>query len=71
MSSQYKTVAFYTLGCKLNFSETSTISKDFSNDWFKKFDNDVTTFLGSLTIYMAPNELFKSVNGYLLFILNR
>ena len=29
-------VAFYTLGCKLNFSETSTISKDFSNVGFKK-----------------------------------
>ena len=36
MSSQYKTVAFYTLGCKLNFSETSTISKDFSNVGFKQ-----------------------------------
>ena len=36
MSSQYKTVAFYTLGCKLNFSETSTISKGFSNVGFKQ-----------------------------------
>ncbi len=36
MSSQYKTVAFYTLGCKLNFSETSTILKDFSNVGFKQ-----------------------------------
>ena len=29
MSSPYKKVAFYTLGCKLNFSETSTIARDF------------------------------------------
>jgi len=29
MSSPYKTVAFHTLGCKLNFSETSTIARDF------------------------------------------
>ena len=36
MSSQYKTIAFYTLGCKLNFSETSAISKDFSNVGFKQ-----------------------------------
>ena len=29
MSSPYKKVAFYTLGCKVNFSETSTIARDF------------------------------------------
>ena len=29
MSSPYKKVAFYTLGCKLNFSEPSTIARDF------------------------------------------
>ena len=29
MSSPYGKVAFYTLGCKLNFSETSTIARDF------------------------------------------
>jgi len=27
-----KRVAFFTLGCKLNFSETSTISRDFNNN---------------------------------------
>lgn len=30
------TVAFYTLGCKLNFSETSTISRMFDQKGFKK-----------------------------------
>ena len=30
MSSPYKTVAFQTLGCKLNFTETSTLARDFS-----------------------------------------
>ena len=29
MSSPYKTVAFQTLGCKLNFAETSTLTRDF------------------------------------------
>jgi len=31
-----KTVAFYTLGCKLNFSETSTISRLFEQEGFRK-----------------------------------
>ena len=36
--SQYKKVAFYTLGCKLNFSETSTIARNFENQGFAKVD---------------------------------
>ena len=35
---QYKKVAFYTLGCKLNFSETSTISRLFQDAGFAKVD---------------------------------
>ncbi|MDZ7613932.1 MAG: tRNA (N(6)-L-threonylcarbamoyladenosine(37)-C(2))-methylthiotransferase MtaB [Flavobacteriaceae bacterium] len=31
-----KKVAFYTLGCKLNFAETSTISRNFQAQGFKK-----------------------------------
>lgn len=33
-----KKVAFYTLGCKLNFSETSTISRQFEERGFQKVD---------------------------------
>jgi len=33
-----KKVAFYTLGCKLNFSETSTIARDFTNEGFDRVD---------------------------------
>ncbi|MFY0601503.1 MAG: tRNA (N(6)-L-threonylcarbamoyladenosine(37)-C(2))-methylthiotransferase MtaB [Cyclobacteriaceae bacterium] len=33
-----KRVAFYTLGCKLNFSETSTISRMFEDKGFEKVD---------------------------------
>ena len=36
MSTPSKTVAFYTLGCKLNFSETSSISRDFISSGFEK-----------------------------------
>lgn len=35
---QYKKVAFYTLGCKLNFSETSSISRLFEDAGFAKVD---------------------------------
>ena len=35
---QYKKVAFYTLGCKLNFSETSTISRLFEDAGFAKVE---------------------------------
>mgnify|MGYP005997863931 FL=1 len=35
MSAQKK-VAFYTLGCKLNFSETSTIARNFQNEGFER-----------------------------------
>lgn len=39
---QYKKVAFYTLGCKLNFSETSTISRLFEDAGFAKVDFEDT-----------------------------
>ena len=33
-----KKVAFYTLGCKLNFSETSTIARNFQDEGFERVD---------------------------------
>lgn len=33
-----KKVAFYTLGCKLNFSETSTIARNFVNEGFERVE---------------------------------
>ena len=33
-----KKVAFYTLGCKLNFSETSTIARNFQDEGFDRVD---------------------------------
>ena len=33
-----KNVAFYTLGCKLNFSETSTIARSFENEGFNRVE---------------------------------
>ncbi|WP_073077114.1 tRNA (N(6)-L-threonylcarbamoyladenosine(37)-C(2))-methylthiotransferase MtaB [Chitinophaga jiangningensis] len=39
---QVKTVAFHTLGCKLNFSETSSLSRLLEQDGFVKTDFDNT-----------------------------
>lgn len=39
---QYKKVAFYTLGCKLNFSETSTISRLFEDAGYAKVEFEET-----------------------------
>ena len=42
-----KTVAFYTLGCKLNFSETSTISRQFEDHSY-----DITGFDQKADVYV-------------------
>ena len=42
-----KNVAFYTLGCKLNFSETSTIARNFKSEGFNRVD-----FLEQADIYV-------------------
>ena len=34
----HKKVAFYTLGCKLNFSETATIARSFQSEGFERVD---------------------------------
>jgi len=34
MGSPYKTVAFHTLGCKLNYAETSSLARDFINSGY-------------------------------------
>ncbi|NMC39437.1 MAG: tRNA (N(6)-L-threonylcarbamoyladenosine(37)-C(2))-methylthiotransferase MtaB [Bacteroidales bacterium] len=40
MSNHRRKVAFYTLGCKLNFAETSTISRSFPEEQFEKVSPD-------------------------------
>ena len=42
-----KSVAFHTLGCKLNFSETSTLSRQLEADGFekKKFEEDADVYV--------------------------
>ncbi|HSF45216.1 MAG TPA: tRNA (N(6)-L-threonylcarbamoyladenosine(37)-C(2))-methylthiotransferase MtaB [Chitinophagaceae bacterium] len=38
--AESRTIAFHTLGCKLNFSETSTLSRQMENDGFVKKEFD-------------------------------
>lgn len=40
--NQYKKVAFYTLGCKLNFSETSGIAQNFEKGGFARVEFEET-----------------------------
>lgn len=38
MSCENRTVAFHTLGCKLNYAETSTIARKMEQEGFRKVD---------------------------------
>lgn len=40
MSTNPKTVAFHTLGCKLNFAETSTIARNLTGNGYKRVEFD-------------------------------
>jgi len=40
MNITRKKIAFHTLGCKLNFAETSTIARSFPDDEFEKVRSD-------------------------------
>tara|TARA_Y100001980_G_C14555368_1_gene343742 strand:- start:2044 stop:3336 length:1293 start_codon:yes stop_codon:yes gene_type:complete len=56
MGTPTKKVAFYTLGCKLNFSETSTISRDFLKHGFEKVKfNEVADFYVLNTCSVTEN----------------
>jgi threonylcarbamoyladenosine tRNA methylthiotransferase MtaB len=45
--AEARTVAFHTLGCKLNFSETSTLSRMLENEGFEKkeFDDQADVYV--------------------------
>ena len=56
MSTPTKKVAFHTLGCKLNFSETSTIARDFIVSGYEKVDfNDAADFYVINTCSVTEN----------------
>ena len=59
-----KKVAFYTLGCKLNFSETSTIARSFQNEGFDRVDfEDVADIyvINTCSVTENADKQFKQV----------
>ena len=59
-----KKVAFYTLGCKLNFSETSTIARSFENEGFKRVDfKEVVDIyvINTCSVTENADKRFKSI----------
>ena len=59
-----KKVAFYTLGCKLNFSETSTIARDFQNEGFERVDfSDVADIyvINTCSVTKNADKRFKTI----------
>jgi len=63
MSAQKK-VAFYTLGCKLNFSETSTIARSFQSEGFDRVEfSEVADIyvINTCTVTDNADKRFKSI----------
>lgn len=59
-----KKVAFYTLGCKLNFSETSTIARNFVNEGFNRveFDEKADIYvINTCSVTDNADKRFKSI----------
>ncbi len=63
MSTQKK-VGFYTLGCKLNFSETSTIARSFQEEGFERVDFDEYAdiyVINTCTVTDNADKRFKTI----------
>ncbi|MHA7057601.1 tRNA (N(6)-L-threonylcarbamoyladenosine(37)-C(2))-methylthiotransferase MtaB [Aquimarina sp. M1] len=59
-----KKVAFYTLGCKLNFSETSTIARNFTDEGFDRVDfseNADIYVINTCSVTENADKRFKTV----------
>lgn len=59
-----KKVAFYTLGCKLNFSETSTIARKFNDEGFDRVDfkeNADIYVINTCSVTVNADKRFKTV----------
>ena len=59
-----KKVAFYTLGCKLNFSETSTIARNFVSEGFERvqFEEKADIYvINTCSVTENADKRFKSI----------
>jgi threonylcarbamoyladenosine tRNA methylthiotransferase MtaB len=64
LDTAQKKVAFYTLGCKLNFSETSTIARDFEQEGFSRvgFEEVADTYvINTCSVTENADKRFKSI----------
>ena len=62
--STRKKVAFYTLGCKLNFSETSTIARGFEGEGFDRVDfseNADIYVINTCSVTENADKRFKTI----------
>ena len=62
--STHKKVAFYTLGCKLNFSETSTIARNFTQEGFSRVDFEEKAdiyVINTCSVTDNADKRFKSI----------
>ena len=59
-----KKVAFYTLGCKLNYSETSTIARNFDSEGFDRVDfseNADIYVINTCSVTENADKRFKTI----------
>ena len=59
-----KKVGFYTLGCKLNFSETATIANNFKNEGFKRVDFEESAdiyVINTCSVTENADKRFKTI----------
>ena len=59
-----KKVAFYTLGCKLNFSETSTIARNFQDKGFERVDFEEVAYMyviNTCSVTENADKQFKQI----------
>ena len=59
-----KKVAFYTLGCKLNFSETATIARDFTDEGFDRVEFDQVAdiyVINTCSVTENADKRFKTI----------
>jgi len=64
MMHENKKVAFYTLGCKLNFSETSTIARSFENEGFSRveFNEEADIYvINTCSVTENADKRFKTI----------
>ncbi|WP_028374851.1 tRNA (N(6)-L-threonylcarbamoyladenosine(37)-C(2))-methylthiotransferase MtaB [Leeuwenhoekiella sp. MAR_2009_132] len=64
MNEAGKKVAFYTLGCKLNFSETATISRSFKSEGFNRVDFSEAAdiyVINTCSVTENADKRFKSI----------